>query len=148
MKAVVMAGGEGSRLRPLTIGRPKPMVPMVSKPVMAHILDLLKRQGITEIVVTLHFMPEAIQSYFGDGKSLGMNIRYAIEETPLGTAGSVKNAQEFLDEPFIIISGDAVTDINLKEVIDFHQVQIIPGNSDTESPGFRFFVFAHIHLKF
>jgi len=121
MKAVVMAGGEGSRLRPLTIGRPKPMVPMVSKPVMAHILDLLKRHGITEVVVTLHFMPEAIQSYFGDGHPLDMKIHYAIEETPLGTAGSVKNAQEFLDEPFIIMSGDAVTDINLQEVIAFHQ---------------------------
>ena len=121
MKAVVMAGGEGSRLRPLTIGRPKPMVPMVSKPVMGHILDLLKRQGITEIVVTLHFMPEAIQSYFGDGHTLGMEIHYAIEETPLGTAGSVKNAKEYLDEPFIIISGDAVTDINLQNVISFHQ---------------------------
>jgi mannose-1-phosphate guanylyltransferase/phosphomannomutase len=120
MKAVVMAGGEGSRLRPLTIGRPKPMVPIVSKPVMAHILDLLKRQGITEVVVTLHFMPEIIQDYFGDGSSMDMKIHYAIEESPLGTAGSVKNAQQFLDEPFVIISGDAVTDINLQEVIDFH----------------------------
>ncbi len=121
MKAVVMAGGEGSRLRPLTIGRPKPMVPMVSKPVMAHILDLLKRHGITEIVVTLHFMPEVIQSYFGDGSHLGLKIHYAVEEMPLGTAGSVKNAQEYLDEPFLIISGDAVTDINLQGVISFHQ---------------------------
>jgi mannose-1-phosphate guanylyltransferase/phosphomannomutase len=121
MKAVVMAGGEGSRLRPLTIGRPKPMVPMVSKPVMAHILDLLKRHGITEVIVTLHFMPDVIQSYFGDGQSLGMNIRYAIEESPLGTAGSVKNARKYLDEPFLIISGDAVTDINLQDVIAFHQ---------------------------
>ncbi|MFN2244165.1 MAG: sugar phosphate nucleotidyltransferase [Anaerolineae bacterium] len=121
MKAVVMAGGEGSRLRPLTIGRPKPMVPMVSKPVMAHILDHLKRQGITEVVVTLYFMPELIQSYFGDGSSMGMKIHYAIEETPLGTAGSVKNAQQYLDEPFVIISGDAVTDIDLQEIIAFHE---------------------------
>ena len=121
MKAVVMAGGEGSRLRPLTIGRPKPMVPMVSKPVMAHILDHLKRQGITEVVVTLYFMPDLVQSYFGDGSNLGMKIHYAVEETPLGTAGSVKNAQQYLDEPFVIISGDAVTDINLQEVIAFHQ---------------------------
>lgn len=121
MKAVVMAGGEGSRLRPLTINRPKPMVPMVSKPVMGHILDLLKRNGITEVVVTLHYMPEAVQSYFGDGSHMDMKIHYAIEETPLGTAGSVKNAQEYLDEPFLIISGDAVTDINLKDVIAFHQ---------------------------
>jgi mannose-1-phosphate guanylyltransferase/phosphomannomutase len=121
MKAVVMAGGEGSRLRPLTIGRPKPMVPMVSKPVMAHILDLLKRQGITDVIVTLHFMPEVVQSYFGDGQGLGMNVRYTIEETPLGTAGSVKNAERFLDEPFLIISGDAVTDINLRDVVAFHR---------------------------
>jgi mannose-1-phosphate guanylyltransferase / phosphomannomutase len=121
MKAVVMAGGEGSRLRPLTIGRPKPMVPLVSKPVMGHILDLVKRQGITEVIVTLHFMPEAIQSYFGDGSQLGMDLHYAIEETPLGTAGSVKNAEEYLDEPFLIISGDAVTDINLQQVIASHQ---------------------------
>jgi mannose-1-phosphate guanylyltransferase/phosphomannomutase len=121
MKAVVMAGGEGSRLRPLTIGRPKPMVPMVSKPVMAHILDHLKRQGITEVVVTLYFMPDLIQSYFGDGSSIGMKIHYAIEETPLGTAGSVKNAQQYLDEPFIIISGDAVTDIDLQEIAAFHE---------------------------
>ncbi len=121
MKAVVMAGGEGSRLRPLTIGRPKPMVPMVSKPVVAHILDLLKRQGITDVVITLHFMPEVVQSYFGDGQSLGMKLRYTIEETPLGTAGSVKNAQKFLDEPFLIVSGDAVTDIDLQEIVAFHR---------------------------
>jgi mannose-1-phosphate guanylyltransferase/phosphomannomutase len=119
MKAVVMAGGEGSRLRPLTIGRPKPMVPMVSKPVVSHILDLLKRNGITEVVMTLHYMPEAIQSFFGDGQQLGMTIHYAIEEMPLGTAGSVKNAQEYLDEPFLIISGDAVTDINPKRSSTF-----------------------------
>ena len=100
MKAVVMAGGEGSRLRPLTIGRPKPMVPMVSKPVMAHILDLLKRQGITEVVITLHFMPEVDPELLWRRSKPGHEIHYAIEETPLGTAGSVKNAQEFLDEPF------------------------------------------------
>jgi mannose-1-phosphate guanylyltransferase/phosphomannomutase len=123
MKAVVMAGGEGSRLRPLTIARPKPMVPLVFKPVMGHILDLLKRHGITEVVITLQFLPEAVQSYFGDGSNLGMKLHYAIEETPLGTAGSVKNAQEYLDEPFLIISGDAVTDINLRAVIDFHQAK-------------------------
>ena len=121
MKAVVMAVGVRAYLLVLTISRPKPMVPMVSKPVMGHILDLLKRHGITEVVVTLHFMPDAIQSYFGDGSSLGMEIHYAIEGTPLGTAGSVKNAQEHLDEPFLIISGDAVTDIDLQQVIAFHQ---------------------------
>jgi len=123
MKAVVMAGGEGSRLRPLTIGRPKPMVPVVNKPVMAHILDLLKRNGITDVVVTVQYLADMIQDFFGNGHSFGMNIEYAVEEMPLGTAGSVKNAELFLsrDEPFLIISGDALTDFELGGIIAFHQ---------------------------
>ncbi|MBN1401747.1 MAG: NTP transferase domain-containing protein [Anaerolineae bacterium] len=121
MKAVVMAGGAGSRLRPLTVDRPKPMVPMVNKPVILHILDLLKRHGITDVVITLHYMAETIQDYFGDGQSLGMNIEYSIEETPLGTAGSVKQAQHLLDDTFMVISGDAVTDIDLSAVAQYHQ---------------------------
>ncbi|MFO7918626.1 MAG: mannose-1-phosphate guanyltransferase [Anaerolineae bacterium] len=121
MKAVVMAGGQGTRLRPLTINRPKPMVPMVNKPVIGHILDLLKRNGITDVVLTLHYMAETVQDYFGDGQSLGMNIEYSVEETPLGTAGSVKQAEDLLDEPFIVISGDAVTDIDLQGLITFHE---------------------------
>ncbi|TMC60775.1 MAG: nucleotidyltransferase family protein, partial [Chloroflexi bacterium] len=121
MKAVVMAGGSGSRLRPLTVARPKPMVPIVNKPVMEHILTLLKRHGIDDVIVTLQFMAPAIQNYFGEGEAFGVKIRYSIEETPLGTAGSVKLAQEFLDEPFLVISGDAVTDINLTDLIAFHQ---------------------------
>jgi mannose-1-phosphate guanylyltransferase/phosphomannomutase len=123
MKAVVMAGGAGSRLRPLTINYPKPMVPMVNKPVIAHILDLLKRHGILDVVITLQYMAEDIQDYFGDGQHLGMRIVYSIEETPLGTAGSVKQAQKYLDETFIVISGDAVTDIDLGAVIAYHQAQ-------------------------
>ncbi len=125
MKAVVMAGGEGSRLRPLTIGRPKPMVTVVNKPVMAHILDLLKRHGFTDVVATVQYLADTIQDFFGTGASLGMNIKYAVEEVPLGTAGSVKNAEPFLsrDEPFLIISGDALTDINLEEVVAFHKAR-------------------------
>lgn len=121
MKAVVMAGGDGSRLRPLTIGRPKPLVPIVNKSVMGHILDLLKSHQITEVVVTLRYMASAIQDYFDDGSSIGMKIRYAIEETPLGTAGSVRNAAQFLDETFIVISGDALTDFDLSNIIAMHQ---------------------------
>ncbi|MGC8838262.1 MAG: nucleotidyltransferase family protein, partial [Anaerolineae bacterium] len=121
MKAVVMAGGEGSRLRPLTIGRPKPMVPVVHRPAMGHILYLLKQHGILDVVVTLQYMAEVIQDYFGDGSQWGMNIQYAVEESPLGTAGSVKNAQALLGEPFLVISGDALTDFNLSEVIRFHE---------------------------
>lgn len=113
MKAVVMAGGEGSRLRPLTIGRPKPMVPVANKPIIAHILDLLRRHGITEVVVTLQYMAETIQDFLGMGQHWDMNIHYSVEEVPLGTAGSVKNAQQYLDETFIIISGDALTDFDL-----------------------------------
>lgn len=121
MKAVVMAGGSGSRLRPLTVARPKPMVPMVNKPVMAHIRDLLKRHQINEMVVTLQFMPDDVQDYFGDGSDQGMTIHYSVEDTPLGTAGSVKFAREHLDETFLVISGDAITDFNLQDILDYHK---------------------------
>jgi mannose-1-phosphate guanylyltransferase/phosphomannomutase len=121
MKAVVMAGGEGSRLRPLTVTRPKPMVPIVGRPVMEHILNLLKAHGITDVIVTVQYMASAIEDYFGDGSQLGMHIAYSREEVPLGTAGSVKNAEELLDEPFLVISGDALTDFNLGEIIKFHR---------------------------
>jgi len=121
MKAVLMAGGEGSRLRPLTIVRPKPMVPIVNKPVMEHVLDLLKRHGITEVIVTVQYLASVIQDYFGDGSQLGMQISYSVEEVPLGTAGSVKKTQELLDDTFIVISADALTDFDLGGIIDFHR---------------------------
>ncbi|HZQ97977.1 MAG TPA: mannose-1-phosphate guanyltransferase [Chloroflexota bacterium] len=122
MKAVVMAGGEGSRLRPLTINRPKPMVPIVNKPVMEHVLDLLRRHGITDVVVTVQYLASVIQDYFGDGSHLGMNISYSVEETPLGTAGSVKLAEELLrDDTFLVISGDALTDFDLTRIVENHK---------------------------
>lgn len=121
MKAVVMAGGEGSRLRPLTLGRPKPMVPLVNRPILEHILLLLKRHGITEVVLTVQYMANYIQNQIGDGSDLGMNITYSVEDQPLGTAGSVRQAAESLRDTFLVISGDALTDINLQSVIDFHQ---------------------------
>lgn len=123
MKAVIMAGGEGTRLRPLTSLRPKPMVPIVNQPVMEHIIGLVKHHGIDEVVATLAFMPRVIQDYFGEGEEWGVEIKYAVEESPLGTAGSIKNAAHLLDahEPLLIISGDAITDIDLTEVIRFHK---------------------------
>src|SRR5206468_4103075 len=121
MKAVVMAGGEGSRLRPLTIRRPKPMVPIAGKPVMEHILNLLKRHGITEVVVTVQYLASNIEDYFGNGSQFGMRITYSREDVPLGTAGSVKNAEDQLTEPFLVISGDALTDYNLTDIITYHQ---------------------------
>src|SRR5262245_5781430 len=116
-----MAGGEGSRLRPLTIARPKPLVPVVNKAVMAHSLDLLKSHGITEVIVTVRYMAAAIQDFFEDGRSMGMQLTYAVEETPLGTAGSVKNATSFLDETFLVISGDALTDMDLTSLVQRHK---------------------------
>ncbi len=121
MKAVIMAGGEGTRLRPLTCNRPKPMVPVGNKPVMEHIVELLRKHHLNEVAVTLQYMPDLIREYFGDGSEYGMKIRYYVEQSPLGTAGSVKNAEEFLDDTFIVISGDALTDIDLTGAIEFHK---------------------------
>src|SRR5437588_3051466 len=123
IKAVVMAGGEGSRLRPLTLGRPKPMVPIVTRPVMEHILLLLKRHGITEVIVTLQYMADTIQTYFGDGSRFGMKIDYSVEDVPLGTAGSIKLAEHLLSDTFLVISGDALTDIDLSAIIAAHQAR-------------------------
>lgn len=116
-----MAGGEGSRLRPLTCDLPKPMVPIMNKPVLEHTINLLKQYGITDIGITLMYHPQLIKDYFGSGKNLGVNISYFIEETPLGTAGGIKSAQSFLDESFIVISGDSITNFNIAKAIDFHK---------------------------
>ncbi|MGE5328302.1 MAG: sugar phosphate nucleotidyltransferase [Deltaproteobacteria bacterium] len=121
MKVVIMAGGEGTRLRPLTCNIPKPMVPIMNKPIMQHIIELLKKTNLTDIAVTLQYMPEIIRSYFENGSQFGVSLKYYIEQYPLGTAGSVKNAQDFLDDTFIVISGDALTDIDLNKAIEFHK---------------------------
>ena len=120
MKAVIMAGGGGTRLRPQTSNLPKPMLPLVGRPMMEHIVSLLRRHGITDIVVTVAFMPNAIRSYFGDGSELGVRMVYATEVSPLGTAGSVRNARDELNERFLVISGDVLTDIDLTSVVAFH----------------------------
>ncbi len=116
-----MAGGEGTRLRPLTSNQPKPLMSLVNLPMMEHIVRLLKRHGFDDIVVTLAFLPQTIRSYFGDGSEFGVRMVYATEETPLGTAGSVGNAKKELDEPFLVISGDVLTDIDLSAIVDFHR---------------------------
>ena len=116
-----MAGGEGTRLRPLTSNQPKPMVPIVGKPCMEHILELLREHGLTDVIVTVAFLPQAIRSYFGEGDTLGMSVGYSVEESPLGTAGSVRLAARQLDETFLVISGDALCDVDLGELIAFHK---------------------------
>lgn len=125
MKAVVMAGGEGSRLRPLTLQRPKPLLPLVNRLVAAHIADLLRRNDFTDVIATLQYHAEDVQNYFGDGHGFGINLQYSVEPQPLGTAGSIRYAQPQLrtvdGEPFLVISGDALTDFNLCEIVEFHK---------------------------
>lgn len=115
-----MAGGEGSRLRPLTCDRPKPLVPVCNRPVMAYILDLLAEHGFQEVFVTLGYRPEAVCQYFGDGYR-SMRIHYAVEDAPLGTAGGVAALREHLNSTFLVISGDALTDVDLSGLLQFHQ---------------------------
>ncbi|ATW23462.1 mannose-1-phosphate guanyltransferase [Candidatus Formimonas warabiya] len=123
MKAIIMAGGEGSRLRPLTCDRPKPMVPVMDRPIMQHIVELLYRHNFAHVGATLMYLPEDIKDFFGDGSDFGIKMQYFVEESPLGTAGSVKNAQEFLDDTFLVISGDALTDFDLSAIMDFHKTK-------------------------
>jgi mannose-1-phosphate guanylyltransferase/phosphomannomutase len=120
VKAVIMAGGEGTRLRPLTANQPKPMLPMANAPMAEHVVNLLRQHGFEEIVVTVGFLASAIRTYFGDGSELGVHLVYATEETPLGTAGSVLNARDELDDRFLVISGDVLTDVDLTALVEFH----------------------------
>lgn len=121
MKAVIMAGGKGSRLRPLTSQLPKPMVPLLDRPCMEYIIELLKRHQITDIAVTVQYLGSVIKHYFGDGSEFGVHLHYFEEVEPLGTAGGVKNVEGFFDDTFLVISGDALTDFDLGEIIRFHK---------------------------
>jgi mannose-1-phosphate guanylyltransferase/phosphomannomutase len=121
MRAVVMAGGQGTRLRPLTTARPKPMVPVANRPMMEHVLELLSAHRFNDLLVTLQYLPDVIRNHFGDGSDFGSKITYSVEEKPLGTAGSVKRLEQLLEGTFLVFSGDVVTDINLSEVVKFHK---------------------------
>src|SRR5918992_4041780 len=116
-----MAGGQGTRLRPLTSNQPKPMLPIVGRPMMEHVLRLLRGHGTTDVVATVQFLGSVIRTYFGDGSDLGISLAYATEQEPLGTAGSVKNAEPFLDDTFLVMSGDHVTDLDLFAAAEFHR---------------------------
>lgn len=121
IKAVIMAGGKGTRLRPLTCGIPKPMVPIFDRPVMEYTLKLLKKHYIYDVGVTLAYLPQVIMDYFGEGKDYELNVQYFIEKTALGTGGSVRNTGDFLDGTFIVISGDSLTDLDLGKAVEFHK---------------------------
>lgn len=121
MRAMVLAAGLGTRLRPITYEMPKPMVPVLNKPVMEHILRLLAKHGFTETIANLHWFPELIEDHFGDGSGCGLALTYSREEALLGTSGGVRNAAGFLGDSFLVISGDALTDIDLTAMREFHE---------------------------
>jgi len=120
MKAVIMAGGFGTRIQPLTSSIPKPMIPLFNRPIMLHIVELLKQHNITDLVMLLYHQPFVIKNFFRDGADFGVKITYVTPLQDMGTAGAVKAAEKFLDERFLVISGDLLTDFNLKKIIDFH----------------------------
>jgi len=121
MKAVILAGGEGTRLRPLTLAVPKPVVPVVDRPFLRHQLDLLTQVGVQDVVISVAYRPERIQEVFGDGAPVGKRISYAVEDTPLGTGGAVKNAEPRLDATTIVFNGDVLTDVDLPRVVEEHR---------------------------
>lgn len=121
MKGIILAGGQGTRLRPMTKYCPKPMMPILNKPVMEYTIQLLKQYDITEIAVLIQYKGDMIQSYFGNGEKYGVNLYYFEDRPPLGTAGSVKAAETFIDETCIVISGDVLTNVNIEEAFSFHK---------------------------
>ena len=123
MRAVIMAGGQGSRLRPLTCNRPKPLVPVCNRPVMEYAIELLRRHKIRTCLVTLHYLADEVMAYFGNGSEWEMRLLYSVEDEPLGTAGSIKRIQEYLSETFLVVSGDALTDFDLTKAIEFHKAK-------------------------
>lgn len=120
MKAVIMAGGFGTRIQPLTSSAPKPMIPLANRPIMLHIVELLKKHGISEMVMLLYHQPDIVKNFFRDGSDFGIKIEYVIPLQDMGTAGAVKCAEKLLKERFLVISGDLLTDFNLKKIINFH----------------------------
>jgi len=121
MKAVILVGGEGTRLRPLTINRPKPMVPILNRPFLEHMIAYLKKHDIDDVVLALCYLPGSIQDHFGDGSDFGVRLTYVTEDSPLGTAGAVKNVERHLEETFFVFNGDIFTDLDLTEMMELHR---------------------------
>jgi mannose-1-phosphate guanylyltransferase len=121
MQAVILVGGEGTRLRPLTSTVPKPVVPLVDRPFMAYMLEWLKRHGIEDVVLAMGYLPTAVRNVLGDGSAWGVNLRYVEEPDPRGTAGALKYAEDLLEERFLMLNGDVLTDIDLTQQIAQHE---------------------------
>jgi len=123
MRAVILAGGEGTRLRPLTLTTPKPVVPVVDRPFLRHQLDLLAGAGVREVVFSVAYRPDRLEAVFGDGSAFGVHIRYAVEDTPLGTGGGVRNALPLLDDRTVVLNGDVLTDADLGAIVARHDAE-------------------------
>ena len=121
MKAVILAGGLGTRLLPYTKTLPKPMLPLGEKPILEHLIEWIKKNGIRDIVLCVSYKRKKIESYFQDGKKFGVNIEYAISRKPLSTAGQLKTAEKFIDDTFVCTYGDTISDFNLKRMIKEHE---------------------------
>src|SRR6476660_10027056 len=121
MKGLILAGGKGTRLRPLTINTPKPIVPVANSPFLLYQIDLMQTAGINEIILSLSYQPRKIEDLLKDGSDYGVWIRYAVEGTPLGTGGAFKNVEENIDSSTVVFNGDVLTDINLAAVVEHHR---------------------------
>ena len=120
-KAVILVGGEGTRLRPLTYEMPKPMVPVLNRPFLEHTLAYLKNYEVNDIILALGYLPGVVQDYFGDGSGWGVHLSYAVEDNPLGTGGAVKNVEKQMDSTFVVLNGDIFTDIDIDDMLAFHR---------------------------
>ena len=123
MKAMILAAGEGTRLRPLTLDTPKVMLPIAGKPLLEYILDWLRFYEITEIAINLNHLPKVVMDWLGDGDRFGINITYSVEDTILGTAGALTRLRDFFDDTFVLIYGDMLTDLNIPSLLEFHQIK-------------------------
>ena len=121
MKAVILAGGLGTRLRPLTYKKPKPMLPLGGKPMLEHLIKWIKKNNVKEIVLCTSYLHKTIENYFGNGKKFGVSIEYAISKKPLATAGQLKTAEKLVDDTFVCVYGDSIFDFNLKGMIREHK---------------------------
>ncbi len=121
MKAVILVGGEGTRLRPLTCNMPKAMVPVLNLPFLAHVINYLKGHNIDDIILAMCYLPAPIENHFGNGSEFGVRLSYVVEDSPLGTAGAVKNVADYLKETFFVLNGDVFTDIDLSAMIELHR---------------------------
>src|SRR6476469_1271211 len=120
MQALILAGGKGTRLRPLTVYTPKPIVPICNRPFLLYQIDTLRRAGITDITLSLSYQPNKIEQLLGDGSDHGVKLKYTVEPQPMGTAGAYKFAEDLIREPTVVFNGDILTDLDLKAVIREH----------------------------